>query len=366
MSDTSPNLNLPYILPAQAQKHVTHNEALDILDAIVQVAVMGRDVNDPPATPQSGETWAIGDAPTGLWALHAHMLASFNNNGWVFVPLREGLLVWDMSAPGLFVRSGGAWVDAINAAGGAEVFGVNSAADSTNRLSVAGDATLLTHDGGGHQLKLNKATAVDTATLLFQSGFSGRAEIGLAGEDDLSIKVSEDGTNWVEALRFDGATGAATGAAVQANKADTAAGALARADFVYGPGNLLGAVAMASGAPDGAVMERSTSASGDVVKWADGTMICTFGALDLTQADADHLTGAWTFPDAFSTTPCVTFTLPAVSGWTDVTPAQVCVLTQAATVTGATATLHRVAGGAALPATAQLAGLIAIAIGRWV
>ena len=35
MTDTSSNLKLPFILPSQAQKHVTHNEALQILDALV-------------------------------------------------------------------------------------------------------------------------------------------------------------------------------------------------------------------------------------------------------------------------------------------------------------------------------------------
>jgi hypothetical protein len=33
--DQTPNLKLPYILPSQAQKHVTHNEALRLLDAVV-------------------------------------------------------------------------------------------------------------------------------------------------------------------------------------------------------------------------------------------------------------------------------------------------------------------------------------------
>ena len=40
MSQTSPVLSLPYIQPAQAQKHVTHNEALRILDAITQLSVI--------------------------------------------------------------------------------------------------------------------------------------------------------------------------------------------------------------------------------------------------------------------------------------------------------------------------------------
>jgi hypothetical protein len=74
--------------------------------------------------------------------------------------------------------------------------GVNTAADASNRLTVASDASLFTHAGGGHQIKINKNTASNTASLLLQNGFSGRAELGLAGNDDLSLKVSADGAQW--------------------------------------------------------------------------------------------------------------------------------------------------------------------------
>jgi hypothetical protein len=36
MSDATTHLLLPYVLAAQAQKHITHNEALRILDGLVQ------------------------------------------------------------------------------------------------------------------------------------------------------------------------------------------------------------------------------------------------------------------------------------------------------------------------------------------
>lgn len=50
--EQTPNLNLPYIMPAQAQKHVTHNEAIRALDAIVQIGLMDRDLSAPPPAPQ--------------------------------------------------------------------------------------------------------------------------------------------------------------------------------------------------------------------------------------------------------------------------------------------------------------------------
>jgi hypothetical protein len=47
--DRSPNLDMPFILPSQAQKHVTHNEALWSLDALIQLAVLDHDLTAPPA-----------------------------------------------------------------------------------------------------------------------------------------------------------------------------------------------------------------------------------------------------------------------------------------------------------------------------
>jgi hypothetical protein len=49
MSDATTHLLLPYILAAQAQKHVTHNEALRILDGLVQLSVLDRDLTARPA-----------------------------------------------------------------------------------------------------------------------------------------------------------------------------------------------------------------------------------------------------------------------------------------------------------------------------
>lgn len=51
--------------------------------------------------------------------------------------------------------------------------GVNTASDATNKLSVAADATLLTHNGAGHQLEINKAAGRDTASLLYQTNLHG-------------------------------------------------------------------------------------------------------------------------------------------------------------------------------------------------
>jgi hypothetical protein len=80
------------------------------------------------------------------------------------------------------------------------MIGINATPDDVNRLAVMSDASLFSNAGNGHQIKLNKAAATDAGTLLFQTAWSGRAEMGLAGSDDFSIKVSGDGSNWLPAL----------------------------------------------------------------------------------------------------------------------------------------------------------------------
>ena len=86
-----------------------------------------------------------------------------------------------------------------------------------------------------YQVKLNKASVADTASLLFQTDFSGRAEMGTAGQDDFAIKVSADGSSWTTALAFDAASGMATGAALTQSVGDATVGRLLRVgDFGIG------------------------------------------------------------------------------------------------------------------------------------
>ncbi len=62
---TSPNLLLPYILAAQAQKHVTHNEAIRALDAVVQIGVIDRGLTAPPVSPSNGDRYIVAVGGTG-------------------------------------------------------------------------------------------------------------------------------------------------------------------------------------------------------------------------------------------------------------------------------------------------------------
>ena len=64
MNETA-NLSLPYILASQAQKHVTHNEAIRALDCLVQLSVESRVLTSPPASPVEGGRYVPAPACVG-------------------------------------------------------------------------------------------------------------------------------------------------------------------------------------------------------------------------------------------------------------------------------------------------------------
>lgn len=210
--ENTANLGLPFIEPNQAQKHVTHNEALRILDALVQIGVAGRGAGSPPASPIAGERHIVAAAASGLWAGHPQELAVFVEGVWIFHPPQEGWLVWVEDEARLVVWTGASWDLVVPAVTGAAMFGINAGADATNRLTVKSDAVLISHDdvtpgSGDARVVVNKGAPGNTASILFQSNWSGRAEFGCTGDDNWHVKVSADGGTWHEALVVAGASG---------------------------------------------------------------------------------------------------------------------------------------------------------------
>ena len=107
--DTSARLALPLLQSGQAQKEVTHNEALALLDLAVQAGVAAVGVNAPPDAPAPGACWIVGTTPTGAWAGHAAALAGWTDGGWRFVAATEGMAVWSVADVMAARYVGGAW-----------------------------------------------------------------------------------------------------------------------------------------------------------------------------------------------------------------------------------------------------------------
>src|SRR4051812_37634463 len=209
MSDTTPRVALPLLAAAQAQKHVTHNEALLELDALIATVILDRDLSTPPATPSDGDTYLVKATGTGAWMGQDGKLAYSIDGGWRFYAPFEGLTAYVADEAKLIFYNGSAWVDFVSAVPleNIPMLGVNATADSTNKLTVASAAVLFNNIGNGVQAKLNKNASGDTASLLYQTNASGRAEVGLTGDDNFHFKVSPDGSTFYEALILNRNTG---------------------------------------------------------------------------------------------------------------------------------------------------------------
>ena len=208
MSDT-PMLGLPLLSAAQAQKHVTHNEALLKLDALIHLSVISRSLAAPPAA-ADGDRYLVAASPSGAWAGQQGLLALAQGGGWVFITPRKGWRLWVESESKLLAFDGTLWREPFTITDLANIvrLGVNATADDVNRLAISSAASLFNHAGSDHRLKLNKNAAGDTASLLYQTNWSGRAEMGLTGSEDFRINVSGDGAAWKTALVIDRASGA--------------------------------------------------------------------------------------------------------------------------------------------------------------
>jgi hypothetical protein len=92
--ETTVNLDLPYIMPAQAQKHVTHNEALRMLDALVQLSVASRGLSAAPMSPAEGERHIVDADANGAWDGWDGDVAVYVDGAWMRLTPLPGWRAW--------------------------------------------------------------------------------------------------------------------------------------------------------------------------------------------------------------------------------------------------------------------------------
>lgn len=303
MSDATPRLGLPWLMPAQAQKHVTVNDALGRLDALVHARALSASLAEQPADPAPGDSYILPESAEGAdWShFDPGTLVWFQDGAWHGAAPRAGIIVFVADLSALMVFDGAAWRElgaVIRALANLESLGVGTAPDDINRFAAKLNTALWTAltqgEGGTGDLRytLNKEAPGNVLSLLLQSGWSGRAELGLIGDDDLALRVSPDGAQWIEALKINGESGALS----------------AQGKGLIHRGNMIGQATLDDGAPSGAVIEQGSNANGHYTRFADGTQICTTGVIDfgvLTDA------GSGTYADPWRTDQAVTIVWPA-------------------------------------------------------
>ena len=112
MTDT-PRLGLPAIEAAQAQKHVTHNEALALLDTLVHLAVENRALTAPPGSPVEGDCYIVAASATGAWSGWDWQLAAYSGGAWTRIVPKSGMKAWIKSERLTVTYEDGIWRDGI-------------------------------------------------------------------------------------------------------------------------------------------------------------------------------------------------------------------------------------------------------------
>jgi hypothetical protein len=110
LSDTV-NIIMPYLAPGQAQKHVTVNEALRRLDAVVQLSVMSATTTAEPGSPGDGQVWIVPAGKSGMhWAGFANWsLGYYRDGAWEQIIPREGWVAYVKDTDEILVRTSSAW-----------------------------------------------------------------------------------------------------------------------------------------------------------------------------------------------------------------------------------------------------------------
>lgn len=208
-------LGLPELEAAQGQKYLTVNQALQRLDALVNLTVFNRTQTAPPGSPSAGHRYIVAATATGAFTGQEGNIAVYIGTNWIFFTPSEGWRAYDQGANQFIIWNGSAWVLAGLSSSALRddsvtLLGVGATPDTTNRLSVTSPGVLFNRETDDLSVTMNKQSAGDDLQLILQTGFSTRGIIGLIGNDNLAIRVSADGSSFFNALTFTAGSGIAT------------------------------------------------------------------------------------------------------------------------------------------------------------
>ncbi|MFN3259908.1 MAG: DUF2793 domain-containing protein [Pikeienuella sp.] len=108
MSDTA-KLALPLLSAAQAQKHVTVNEALARLDTITSAHLESAELSAPPPAPAEGDGYAVRTPGVAEWSARDGQVAFFLNGGWNFFSPPAGYAAWVADRAERMIFDGTTW-----------------------------------------------------------------------------------------------------------------------------------------------------------------------------------------------------------------------------------------------------------------
>lgn len=190
MSDNTTRIGLPYLAAGQAQKHVTLNDSLRRLDAIVQLSVVSATTTAEPGAPGDGQVWIVPAGKTGThWAGFADgALGYYRDGAWEQLAPREGWLALVQDTDSLVYYTGSAWsafpaANILKASGSDIVFGRSSPG--------AGPAEEIALTAAGRALIDDASASAQRATLGL-----GSAAVQSTGTSGASVPLLNGANTW--------------------------------------------------------------------------------------------------------------------------------------------------------------------------
>lgn len=198
MSEVTPNLDLPLVMPAQAQKHVTVNEALLRLDALVQPQAQSRTLAVQPVDPEDGQGWLIPDGASGAdWSvMAAGSLAIWRDGYWSELPPKPGWRVHLLDEARDVVFDGTAWI----LAGADSVLAAAPGGARTHAIIIADSVSGLTGASVVTSVMIPARSIVFCVSVRTTKAITGATsfDCGIAGETSKfggSLGISEGASN---------------------------------------------------------------------------------------------------------------------------------------------------------------------------
>jgi hypothetical protein len=104
---------LPLLAVSQAQKELTHNEAIMRIDALLHAVVIDELAIPPsPSDADIGKCWLVASSATGDWLGKAGQIALWVGGSWRFLAPGEGTRVRQLSIGVDRIWSAGSWASA--------------------------------------------------------------------------------------------------------------------------------------------------------------------------------------------------------------------------------------------------------------
>jgi hypothetical protein len=298
---TAGQVNVPYVLRFDAPSRFTSGYLAEQVRALIAQAgiikaarpnyeVQSLGSNAPPGAPVTGDLYVVGTAPTGIWAGRANNLAQWTGSAWLFTAADHGTSVVSVATGIVSIWNGTAWTTFQTALGFAPV---NKAGDTMSGRLIA--------DGG-----VQGNNGIATATLNL-------------GE----LEVQGNGIG-AAAMAFHRPGGFAAYFGLDTDNAWKVGGGSygAVAHKIYHAASIVGTVSQSGGTPTGAIVERGSNASGEFVRFADGTQICWRTTSGTTLSTTTVANGLYrtdpftvTFPASFAGVPFGIINIGPGNGW---------------------------------------------------